>query len=92
MSLHGVSAGQAGTLGYFLDPRFRGNDTLSLDRHGRGELLHSAKMLPKLNKSTKKRKERGKRVWFGYGLSAARLLFTRWGQPSEALPVFCGLI
>jgi len=38
---------------YFLDSRFRGNDTLhpaslraGLFRSGRGELLHSAKMLP----------------------------------------------
>jgi len=29
----------------FLDSRFRGNDTLSLARQGRGELLHSAKVL-----------------------------------------------
>jgi len=42
------------TLGYFLDSRFRGNDTphladlsvaRSFDGQGRGELLHSAKML-----------------------------------------------
>jgi len=32
---------------YFLDCRFRGNDTLGLARRGRGEMLHSAKMLQK---------------------------------------------
>jgi len=39
--------GQAETLRYFLDSRLRGNDTLGLTRRGRGQLLHSAKMLHK---------------------------------------------
>ena len=38
--------GPSGTLISFLDSRLRGNDTLGLARPGRGELLHSAKMLP----------------------------------------------
>ena len=51
-----VPAGQAGTLRYFLDSRFRGNDTPQpasfcsgavFSRSRRDELLHSAKMLQK---------------------------------------------
>ena len=34
--------GQVGTLGYFLDSRLRGNDTLGLVRQKNGGLLHSA--------------------------------------------------
>ena len=37
--------GQSGPLGYFLDSRLRGNDTLGLARQENGRLLHSAKML-----------------------------------------------
>ena len=40
------SDGQSGPLGYFLDSRLRGNDTLGLARPENGRLLHSAKMLP----------------------------------------------
>jgi len=52
---YGVPAGQAGTLEYFQDCRFRGNENRRdihpasphrpLDGRGRGELLHSAKMV-----------------------------------------------
>ena len=44
-----VPAGQAGTVGYFLDCRLRGSDTLGLARLGRGELPHSAKVLENCN-------------------------------------------
>ena len=37
--------GQSRTLEYFLDSRFRGNDTLGLARQENGRLRHSAKML-----------------------------------------------
>jgi len=42
-----IPAGQAEILGYFLDSRFRGNETLGLACRSRGELLHSANVLQK---------------------------------------------
>jgi hypothetical protein len=41
-----VPPGEVGTMGYLLDSRLRGNDTLGLERQGIGQVIHLAKVFP----------------------------------------------